>query len=251
MDSVNVVCLKFGTKYGPEYVNKLHNMCKRHVTLPLRFICITEDAEGIDDGVEIFPLPEFEEPTAEYLPRCQCWRKLALFDAQYHDLKGKTLLIDLDVVIVDNIDDLFTFSDKLVMPENWSRPGRLFGQGSVICFNMGQFPELLDNWRKDAPAIYKRFDSEQNYIPETLGWDNIAWLPKEWVISFKDHCMPGGVLNSFIAPTKIPAGAKIITFHGNPNPPDAIAGRWGAPVPWYKSFYKTVKPTRWIDEYWR
>ena len=58
-------------------------------------------------------------------------------------------------------------------------------------------------------------------------------------------------MNSFMTPTKIPKNAKIIGFHGNPNPPDAVAGVWGKPVPWYKKFYKTVKPTPWIAEYWR
>jgi hypothetical protein len=49
----------------------------------------------------------------------------------------------------------------------------------------------------------------------------------------------------------MPREAKIISFHGNPNPPEAIAGQWGAPVPWYKRWYKTVKPTPWLAEHWR
>lgn len=251
METVNVVCFKFGTKYGPEYVNKLFRMCKRNLTLPFRFVCITEMPNQLEKGIEIFPLPEFEEPTPEYLKRCQCWRKLALFDKQYHDLQGKVLLLDIDIVIVDNIDCFFTFSNKLAMPQNWSKPGRLFGQGSVICFDMGKYSSLLEKWRRDAASVYKRYDSEQNYIPEELGRDNIAWFPVEWCRSFKDHCMPGGILNSFITPQKIPKGARIIVFHGNPNPHDAIAGVWGVPVPWYKRFYKTVKPTMWIADYWQ
>jgi hypothetical protein len=251
MDTVNVVCYKFGTVYGPEYVNKLYHMCQKNITLPFRFVCLTELPEGIEEGVEIFPLPDFEEPPPEYLWRCLCWRKLALFDKEFHDLKGKVLLLDIDIVIIDNIDCFFTFSDKFAMPENWSKPGRLFGQGSVICFEIGKYTHLLQKWRDDPASIYKKHDSEQNYIPEELGWENIEWFPVEWCRSFKDHCMPGGILNSFITPTKIPEGAKIIVFHGNPKPPDAIAGTWGAPVQWYKRFYKTVKPTKWIEEYWK
>ena len=48
---------------------------------------------------------------------------------------------------------------------------------------------------------------------------------------------------------------KIIVVHGNPNPIDAINGVWGAPVPWFKRFYKTVKPTKWLEQpgsqYWQ
>ena len=251
MDTVNVVCYKFGKAYSSEYVNKLYHMCQKNISLPFRFICITEITDGIEEGIEIFPLPDFEEPSPEYLWRCLCWRKLALFDKEFHDLKGKVLLLDIDIVIVDNIDCFFTFSDKLAMPENWSKPGGLFGQGSAICFDIGKQTQLLQKWRDDPAAIYKKYDSEQNYIPEELGWENIEWFPVEWCRSFKDHCMPGGILNSFITPTKIPEGAKIIVFHGQPNPPDAITGTWGAPVQWYKRFYKTIKPTKWIEEYWK
>lgn len=251
MDTVNVVCFKFGKAYGPEYVNKLYHMCQRNISLPFRFVCLTEITDGLEPDIEVLPLPDFEEPPPEYLWRCLCWRKLALFDREFHDLKGKVLLLDIDLVIVDNIDCFFTFSDKLAMPQNWSKPGRLFGQGSVISFDIGKYHHLLQKWRNDPASIYKKHDSEQNYIPEELGKENIDWFPVEWCRSFKDHCMPGGILNSFISPTKIPEGAKIIVFHGHPKPPDAIAGRWGAPVQWYKRFYKTVKPTKWIEEYWK
>jgi hypothetical protein len=252
MNEVNVVCFKYdiGDVYGPDYVNKLYHMCQRNITLPFRFVCLTEKSDGLDKGIEVFPFPNFEDPPTEYTMRCICWRKLALFDKEFYDLKGKVLLLDLDLVIVDNIDCFFTFSDKLTMPQNWSKPGTLFGQGSVICFDVGKHTHLLQKWRKDPASIYKEYDSEQNYIPEELGRENIEWFPVEWCRSFKDHCMPGGILNSFITPRKIPDGAKIIDFHGHPKPPEAIAGVWGIDVPWYKKLYKTVKPTKWIADYW-
>ena len=96
--------MKWGTLYGPEYVNILYNMVKRNITLPFRFICMTEIPEGILPEVEIAPLPTFAKPESY---ACLAWRKLALFDKQVLDLKGKVLFLDLDVVIVDNIDCFF------------------------------------------------------------------------------------------------------------------------------------------------
>jgi len=29
----HVICMKWGTKYGPEYVNRLYAMVRRHLTL--------------------------------------------------------------------------------------------------------------------------------------------------------------------------------------------------------------------------
>ena len=39
-----LLCLKHGTKYGPEYVNKLYNMVKRNCSLDYEFVCLTDNA---------------------------------------------------------------------------------------------------------------------------------------------------------------------------------------------------------------
>ena len=250
MDAANIVCMKWGHKFEPDYVNNLYHMVKRNITLPFRFICMTEVPEGIEAGVEIRPLPEFEEPPRELSPFCLNWRKLALFDETVYDLKGKILFLDLDVLVIDNIDCFFSFSDKLAIIENWSQPNRMIGQSSVFCFEMGTCTRLLEKYRHHRDEVLRNHRTEQVYITRELGKDHFDYFPDSWCKSFKMHCMPGGLLNSFLTPTKIPPGAKIIVFHGNPNPPDALAGRWGKHVPWFKKFYKTVKPTRWIAEHW-
>ncbi|MBS0591921.1 MAG: glycosyltransferase, partial [Proteobacteria bacterium] len=33
-----VLCMKWGTKYGPEYVNRLYGMARRHLTGAFRFV---------------------------------------------------------------------------------------------------------------------------------------------------------------------------------------------------------------------
>ena len=37
-----ILCMKWGTKYGAEYVNRLYNMVKRHLTLPFKMVCLTD-----------------------------------------------------------------------------------------------------------------------------------------------------------------------------------------------------------------
>ena len=58
--TVNVICLKFGDYYSPEYINKLYRGVKRNLSRPFRFICVTEKPEGILPEVEtiLFPLPK-------------------------------------------------------------------------------------------------------------------------------------------------------------------------------------------------
>ena len=53
-----VLCMKWGTKYGPEYVNRLYGMTRRHLSGAFRFVCLTDSTDGVRPEVECFPLPE-------------------------------------------------------------------------------------------------------------------------------------------------------------------------------------------------
>lgn len=250
-EPVNVICLKWGTVYSADYVNHLYTMVARHLSLPFRFICFTEQAEGINEAIEIWPLPEFEEPPWEYARYCPCWRKLALFKPGLAEMTGKVLFLDLDVVITGSLDCFFNYTDKLAIIENWYQPNRLIGQASAICFEAGQPYPLLENYLADPLKVLKAYRTEQAYITGQLGEGGFEFFPDTWCRSFKKHCLPGGLLNAFQTATRPPDDARIVVFHGCPNPPDAIAGKWGKKVPWYKRLYKTVKPTPWVADYWR
>jgi len=43
---VNVICLKWGTRYDAGYVNRLRRMVQRHLIQPHRFVCLTDDTIG-------------------------------------------------------------------------------------------------------------------------------------------------------------------------------------------------------------
>ena len=47
-----ILCMKWGTKYGPEYVNRLYAMVRRNLTGDFRFVCLTDDGTGIRSEVE-------------------------------------------------------------------------------------------------------------------------------------------------------------------------------------------------------
>jgi hypothetical protein len=250
MEMVNIVCLKWGDAYSPDYVNNLYSMVSRNITLPFRFICLTESSLNIRSEVEIHPLPEFEEPPWEYARYCQAWRKLALFQNGLAEIKGKILFLDLDVVIMSNIDCFFSFSDKLSIIENWYQPGQLVGQASVICFDAGQDEILLKHYLDNPIKVLKEYRTEQAYITGYLGREGFDYFPEGWCISFKKHCMPSGFARFFSAKVKEPKNAKIVVFHGRPNPPDAIKGQWGKILPWYKRWYKRVQASKWVEEHW-
>ena len=59
---IDVICWKwkplegFRTEFTAYHVNVLYDMVKRNTTIPFRFNCVTDDAEGIDDNIRIIPL---------------------------------------------------------------------------------------------------------------------------------------------------------------------------------------------------
>jgi hypothetical protein len=57
------------------------------------------------------PLPKLDLPNNA--PE-RGWRKLTVFKKDFGGLSGKTLFLDLDVVIVDNIDVFFTVEGAMI-----------------------------------------------------------------------------------------------------------------------------------------
>lgn len=116
----NVICMKWGSKYGPEYVNRLYAMVRRHLTGDFRMVCLTDDSHGIRAEVACFPIPALELPPG--IPE-RGWTKLATFSADLHGLRGTALFLDLDVVIVGPLDGFFTQPGEFVIIHDYKRPG--------------------------------------------------------------------------------------------------------------------------------
>ena len=102
--TVNIICMKWGNKYGPDYVNKLHNMVSKNLNKKFRFICFTDNNKGLKGNIEVFPLPQINMPKNK--PE-RGWRKLSILQKDLYDVIGTCLFLDLDIVIVDNIDPIF------------------------------------------------------------------------------------------------------------------------------------------------
>ncbi len=232
--------MKWGDKFPPMYVNRLYGMVAKNTTKDFRFVCFTDDDTDIRDEVEIQPLPELDIPAG--LPE-RGWRKLTVFSKNFGGLEGLTLFLDLDVVIVNNIDALFTHSGAFLIAHDKHRPQRLEGNSSVFRFKIGQHTHLLDNFKTNFSTIRQEVRHEQAYLSrEIKKTGDLTFWPDEWVPSFKYRCAPSWIKSWFQAPS-IPDNAKIILFHGLPNPPEAakgISGKW----------YRHIQPSPWITKYW-
>jgi len=246
MQAVNVLCIKWGRKYGPEYVNKLHSMVRRQLARPFRFVCLTDDAQGIDPQIEVKSIPKVgfsEFDTGQPWTFGHGWLKLTSFADPLYDLSGRTLFLDLDIVIVDSIDCFFDQPGEFCVIKEWDKKDGT-GNTSVYLYTIGARADALAHLKNNYPGALAEVRNEQEFITQYLGRRGlVSYWPALWCVSFKRHCVPRGLMNWVRAPT-IPPGARIIAFHGKPNPPDAISGVSG-------KWYRRVPPTQWVADHWR
>lgn len=242
-----ILCMKWGSLYGPEYVNTLYRMVARNVSGPFRFVCLTDDAEGVLPEIETLPCPEIDIPSPHNL---KGWRKLNLYapSERLFGLEGDWLYLDLDVVVTGSLDPFFEYhpeADFIVM-QNWTQPGSGIGNTSCYRFRVGSHSYLLDDLLAHHRDILARFRNSQTYISRSIR--SIEFWPDEWCVLFKTHCVPPWPQRFWKEPF-LPPTAHVVAFPGVPNPHQAVRGEW--PARWYKKTYKYIRPANWIQRYWQ
>jgi hypothetical protein len=219
---VTVLCVRFGNKYGIEYVERLRNMVSRHLTVPYKFVCLTDDPRPIDKVESIY------QPNSNYAKGW--WHKIHMFDSTL-PLSGRILYIDLDVVICRSINNLVSFDNvnfigihdfNRKFHANWK-----YLNSSVLAWNHGSHSYLYDQFRLN-PTEAQRMQGDQDWIWK-LAHSNIKFWPAEWIQSYKWEIRQRNelVVNHGKRQFKeidnnvvIPDLCSICVFHGEPNPAD-------------------------------
>lgn len=240
---VTVLCMRWGTLYGPAYVNNLRRGVARHLARPHRFVCFTDDPAGLDAEVEALPLPELGLPAGKSDTR---WRKLALFRADLGGLSGQALFLDLDLVITGGLDAFFEHpgavpmirDDTLFRPKPLRRinPARdrflaMVGNSSVFRFEIGAHADVLEAYLADPEGAMARFEISQQFQSAQLAAKGaLAYWPEGWCVSFKNACVGRG-LASYLRDPALPEGARIVVFAGSPKMEEVLSGGGGR---WYR-----------------
>ncbi len=237
----NVICIKWGTKFGANYVNNLYNMVEKNLTVPHRFVCFTDDRTGLNPNIETRELPPYVENSAI---GDKGWRKLSLFNKELADLKGTALFLDLDIVIRENLDKFFEVEGDFLIIKDWDFPNDIIGNSSVFRFEIGKYPEVLENFYKLGNEIRNDYKNEQAFLSYQMYEKGILkYWDSSWCVSFKRTCLQPFPLNFFKEPNE-PKNAKIVIFHGRPTPEQAKKGFCG------KGGLRYVKPVSWLNQYY-
>jgi len=236
-----VLCMKWGTKYGPEYVNRLYGMVRRHLRGEFRFVCLTDRQEGVRPEVECLPIPSLALPPG--IPE-RGWTKLTTFTSPLHGIEGTALFLDLDVVIVGDLNGFFDLPGEFLIIHDWKRPWRITGNSSVYRFKLGAHPEVLAEFLDGQEQIRGRLRNEQAFLSEVMHREGkLGYWPDDWCCSYKYHCIPRWPASFWVEPL-LPPKARIVVFHGEVNPPDAIAGR-------RNRRFRGLRPAPWVETHWQ
>jgi hypothetical protein len=222
-------------------------MVRKQTSGDIRFVCLTDNVEGLRNEIECYDCPTIDLPE----PAClKGWRKLTLYRNSEHlfGLTGTWLYLDLDVVVNNSLDPFFEYKPEknFIVMENWTEAGKGIGNTSVYRFKVGADEYLYDNLILNQAEILSNYPNSQTYISKNVN-EMIFW-PDEWCALFKVQCVPSWPSRFWKEPI-LPENVRVIAFPGDPNPHDAVEGVWPVKKA-YKKLYKYIRPARWIQKIW-
>lgn len=225
---IDIVCLKWGTKFSVDYVNNLYSGIARNTSVDFTFHCFTENSDGILDGIVVHDLPNNN--------LSGWWNKLWLFSEELPLPEGsRVMFFDLDTIVTGNIDDILNYGcpqDMVGLVNFYYPPG--FASG-LMMWKHGTQTHIWERFKQNpSSAIAVSPDGDQEWTARNLTqyeqWQNL--FPNR-IYSYKKSCSTG-----------LPEDARIVCYHGTPSI--------------IESFTKTVRnsngvwePQEWVKEYWR
>ena len=207
------------------HVNNAAAMIARHTTVAHRIVCITDQP----DGVEVETIPLWEEFSTVNTPLWgdtqrypQAHRRLKLFDPAMGEVLGDRFVsMDLDIVVLDSLDSLFSREEEFVIcrspnpTHKYVSPMWMLTAGSRSDLYYDFTPE------KAAEAEKKYAGSDQAWINYKLS-GQATWGEDDGIRYFHPkmkYC---------------PRDCSIVFFNGNMKP-------WDGPIleeyPWIRENY--------------
>lgn len=198
------VCMKWGDKYGADYVNKLYNGVKRNFTKEFEFYCITEKPDELDESIKTLPLDcSFKG-----------WMKKAyLFSPSLSRYFGKRIcFIDLDMVVYSSIDFLGDYDGDfcVLKTDDIQCEGTKDGyNSSVVLWRNGFCGEIysfIEAFHEHITGQVVRFDHFLEFIVK--GGDFIQDIFQGKVLDYNTYCKD----------RDLPESGAIVAFPRHPKP---------------------------------
>ena len=212
--------------YTSVHVNALFQMLQKNITLPFRLICITDDSDGLQKGIEAVPLwDDFRHLGA-------CFTRLVCFKKGFDLFGPRFMSIDLDCVITGNIDHLLKMKEDFLIwapDENDLSRRSVDYCGSLFIMDSGERSRVYDEFNPDLCRVNRhgRYSggSDQKQISKFIQ-DVTILGQKDGIYNFLPDVGP---LNG-----TLPPDCRIVFFNGlyMPDDPEIKSS-----FPWVSQMY--------------
>lgn len=209
---LNIVCVNAGDfeSRGSEYVNILFDMVRRNLAEGYegRFVCFTDNPEGLDPFIESRELPKGLNGW---------WNKLYLFKSGLFDEGDRIVYFDLDTVITGRLDEICAYSTDFAILRDFYHgdeyDNSVFNtiQSAVMMWKSGYGSHIWDNFVKAG-------------YPNVVGGDQV-WIENE-VSGYEilQDIFPGLFCSFKASGERFPKTESVVCFHGRPRPHEVIEG---------------------------
>ena len=166
-----ILCVKWGDKYGNEYVEKLKEQVENNCSVPFNFYCLTDKPTQSYD---------IQLPTIwDAYENGQFWayRKLYMFNERVANIKGDQFLyLDLDVIIQKDLKYFFEinierpyivkgwWNDVEVCKKNYAKFQSPMVNSSVIRWNRAQLQKVYKHINDNLDVIFFTYPTIDNYL---------------------------------------------------------------------------------------
>lgn len=179
---VKFLTLKWGNKYGPEYVNRLYRSLQHTYSGPFEFYCITDNDQGLEcQCLPITTLPHYNKTGIFTLVKIDLFKHLPF--------AGPYVLLDLDLIIQKDLLVYFNkykFSEPRFIWNHWSdydrilrthQKGDCFINSSFVTWNDNQLEPIYDLYKSNEKLFNFKFNSFDKFV-FYCAYDMIKYHPK-------------------------------------------------------------------------
>lgn len=206
---LTVACvLRTGSEFTREHVAALRDCVGKNLSLPYRFVCLTDD-EG-----PRFPCDRIA--LAHRWPRW--WSKMELFSSEFQQVTAgdPVLYLDLDTILVKPIDDIAVGQNFVVLRNFWAKDRIGSGLMAWSSRASSSLLELYEKFRRRSLLYMQEYTTTEKWGDQGFIRFNSPIQPDLWqdlypgrVVSYRAECVPKG---------RIPQGASVVCFGGKSRP---------------------------------
>ena len=166
-----ILCVKWGDKYGNEYVEKLKEQVENNCSVPFNFYCLTDKPTQSYD----IQLPTIWD--AYENGKFWAYRKLYMFNERVANIKGDQFLyLDLDVIIQKDLKYFFEinierpyivkgwWNDEEVCKKQYAKFQSPMVNSSVIRWNRAQLQKVYKHINDNLDVIFFTYPTIDNYL---------------------------------------------------------------------------------------